>query len=53
MIDEKVMITEGEYEGKTGKITNVYHGWMFDQYTILLDEDGSSIDAYHNEIKLI
>lgn len=53
MINDRVKIIEDEYKDKTGTIIDVYHGWCFDQYTIRLDEDGSVITLYHDEVEII
>jgi ribosomal protein S4E len=48
----RVLVLEGEHEGKIGVIQNVYHGWMFDQYTVLLDS-GETDSFYHDEVKML
>lgn len=52
-METEVIILEGEFKDKIGKIIDVYHGWQFDQYTVLLKDDKTEIVVYHNEIKEI
>ena len=52
-INDKVLIIDGELEGKTGIVVDEYQGWNFIQYTVMVDERNEEHMAYHNEVELI
>jgi ribosomal protein L24 len=53
MNGKRVKIIDGDFKGKIGLIIDVYEGWCFQKYTVVLDNTEEEIIVYHNEVELI
>lgn len=51
IIGDSVFIIQGDFEGKTGNIIDIYEGWAYAQYTIELDKDKTVCPVvYHTDV---